>query len=177
MTNANERILTLLVPFSNPYQLAKSPCAEVQFLKLTGFWFWSKYPRSVVTRLDVGDFFHWTAAVPCLWFETAAIDKCRQSLHELRRSLANSISLKSGVWYLHLGLSCQRFCLSKCIIIVSYISKVIFWYLSMSLEVWIMGKDLLKALTQVYWLFFLAWSSLLCSPGSPLFSLWLGQRP
>lgn len=55
MTNTNECILTLLVLFSNLYQLARSSSAEVWILKLTGFWFRSKYPQSVFTRLDVGD--------------------------------------------------------------------------------------------------------------------------
>lgn len=79
-TNTNQRILTLSVPFSNPYQLGKSPCAAVWFLKPSSFWFQSKYPKSVFTRLDAGDFFRGTAAVPHLRFETATIDECRQSL-------------------------------------------------------------------------------------------------
>lgn len=69
--------------------------------------------------------------------------------------------MKIGLWCLHLDLSCQKFCLSEYIIIVSCISKVIFWYLSISLEEWVVGKYRLKGLAQVYWLLILAQSFLL----------------
>lgn len=82
VTVTNKHSLTLLVLFSNLYQMVKSPCTEMWFLEPTGFGVQSKYPKSVFTRLDVGGFFHWTAAVPCLWFEAATIDSCRQSLYK-----------------------------------------------------------------------------------------------
>lgn len=58
VTVTNKHSLTLLVLFSNLYQMVKSPRTEMRFSEPTGFGVQSKYPKSVFTRLDVGGFFH-----------------------------------------------------------------------------------------------------------------------
>lgn len=77
-------MLNLFVPYSDLYWLAESPCAELQFLKLTDFFYTS--PSILEACLhdwkEETPFSSRIAAVPCLWFETPTIDKCRQGLYE-----------------------------------------------------------------------------------------------
>lgn len=84
MTNINKHVLNLSVPYSDLYWLAESPCAELQFLKLTDFFIPVQVSWKCVYMIGKRRLL----PLPELQLSLACglklptIDKCRQGLYK-----------------------------------------------------------------------------------------------